>query len=233
MNIREGSWDHADCFRGRDRNVVNWFFCRPNILNFSSWWWTEEIRISRGVITRKYSETLRPSAAWIPDYWAQLCCQCPCEIFQIQYCLQNFLRLRRSTRCFACFPSPSPMFLLCPAHFLLVNTINKNQITILIWCGCWWLVAGAGWAVMVWKFLNSLFSRFSCWAMINSSGSRPGHYSAVRGHLTNTSIQQMKTSKCWCFNAFFVAFKPEAWRDAVLPTNWLKVGLYFEGFPEM
>ena len=74
--------------------------------------------------------------------------------------------------------------------------------------------AGAGWAVMAWKFLNSLFSRFSCWAMINSSGSRPGHYSAVRGHLTNTSIQQMKTSKCWCFNfsrqIFFVAFRPKS-----------------------
>ena len=94
--------------------------------------------------------------------------------------------------------------------------------------------AGAGWAVMAWKFLNSLFSRFSCWAMINSSGSL-GHYSAVRGHLTNTSIQQMKTSKCWCFNAFLslLDFRPESWRDAVLPTNWLKVGLYFEGFPEM
>ena len=106
-------------------------------------------------------------------------------------------------------------FYYSPAHFLLVNTINKNQITILIWCGCWcwWLAAGAGWAVMAWKFLNSLFSRFSCWAMINSSGSL-GHYSAVRGHLTNTSIQQMKTSKCWCFNFsrqfFFVAFRPKS-----------------------
>ena len=105
------SWEHADWCRGRDRNVVNWFFCRPNILNFSSRWWTEEIRISRGVITRKYSETLRPSAAGIPN-WAQLCCQC--EIFQIQYCLQNFFKLRRSTGFFACFPNPSPMFLLRP-----------------------------------------------------------------------------------------------------------------------
>ena len=148
MNLRARSWDHADCSRGRDRYVVNWFFCRPNILNFSSWWWTDEIRISRGVITRKYSETLRPSAHLLPGYL----------IIEHNYAVNVHVKSFRFNIAFKIFWDwegvlvalhasliRAQCFYYSPAHFLLVNTINKNQITILIWCGCWcWLLVLAG-----------------------------------------------------------------------------------------